>query len=144
MQRAIPRLGILCWHRSGSTKSSPGLAYVVALTLALLNPIACLIHCAAMDARDHGMHAHAAQSSAEWFYLCDMLMLPDQPQITGEGSIQLPLSLPAAAPRAVYEGVALTALVLIPFWLLITALLAYTCPLSGHIAPPLTPPPRAA
>jgi hypothetical protein len=133
------------WSSSGSTRLSPGLAYFIALTLTVLNPLACLIHCAAIDARAHRGHAHETGASGISFYLCDMSLLMSQPPATMAAErISSQPAATSALPRAVHEGVALATMALT----LLVLLMAFLQPLDDHRSsrntPPPFPPPRAA
>jgi hypothetical protein len=133
------------WLSSGSTRLSPGLAYFIALTLAVLNPLACMIHCAAIDARAHQGHAHETSASGISFYLCDMsLLLSQPPAMMAAERISTQPAASSALPRAVYEGVALPTITLS----LLVLLMAFLTPLDAHRSsrntPPPFPPPRTA
>jgi hypothetical protein len=128
----------------GSTRISPVLASLIALTLAVLNPLACLIHCAVIDARAHRAQAQHAAADAAALYLCDLLRLGQSDAVMSTAPIS---TLPPAAgilPRAFYEGT-VPAVIGLPLLILVTALLA---PLdsrrTSRNTPPPYPPPRTA
>ncbi len=133
------------WSSSGSTRLSPGLAYFIVLTLAVLNPLTCLIHCAVIDAWSHRGHAHETGTSGISFYLCDMSLLMSGPPATMTAErISTQPAATSAPPRAVHEGIALATIAL-P---LLVLLIAFLQPLDVHCSsrntPPAVPPPRAA
>jgi hypothetical protein len=102
------------------------LAGLAALTLAVLNPASCLIHCAMMDAR------HEAAYLA--FFLCDH----GEPNALHQA--ELP---PTQMPRAFYEVLASPA-TLVPLTLVLLVILVprpTPQPLFVPTRPP-TPPPR--
>jgi len=135
------------WFRKdrGSASNSSGLVFFVAITLALLNPLVCLIHCAAMEARLHQPPTPIDTSASVAAYLCDMSFPFSRSQATeASDQVQIPPVSLSALPRAVYEGVAVAAA--IHTFLLV--LLAYLRPIDLHPlsrnTPPRFPPPRVA
>ena len=126
----------------GPTPLLSGLVYMVVLTLAILNPLACLIHCSILDMRGQHEFAHVAQSGASK-YFCDMSFETAASQLSNtEPGIQLPTPAPTSMPRAVYEAVLLNVLLIMPLWLLLRFLNQTASRYADLFSPPLTPPPR--
>jgi len=106
-----------------------GWVYAVVLTLTLLNPLACLIHC------DIQHQHHTIVGTA---YVCDM-------GVTGMSAppyeMQSTQSPTINAPQAYYAGVFMQ----IPVLLVILACIVFAhtviSPWYTHHTPPLTPPP---
>lgn len=109
----------------GCSDSHGVLVVLVVLTLALLNPLACLIHCAAME------HAAAPVSNLASVFLCDL----QHTSAPGDAT-------PTPAPRAVYPGVMPVLILLTVFTLVLYAAALYIrSPYVRYDTPP-TPPPR--
>jgi hypothetical protein len=126
---------MIVWKRQltvvdrGCSDSHGVLVVLVVLTLALLNPLACLIHCAAME------HAAAPVSNLTSAFLCDL-------QHTSAPGDPTPTRAPTPAPRAVYPGV-MPALVLFAAISLARFIVAPRVPTLNHrFDTPPTPPPR--
>jgi hypothetical protein len=134
----------------------PGaLIWFVVVMLILLNPLACLIHCAVMDRL---VHSHDTAAAVAYF-LCDMHVDPlsnmaggvlrdDRPvyqTFASSGTIASSDLEQTVTPRAVYEGIRLLSPIL-----LLTLLFFRTLGLPAlHRLPrrsdtPPLPPPRAA
>lgn len=100
---------------------------LIVLTLAVVNPVSCLIHCVMMDAR-----LRAAQTA---FFLCDH----------GEPVVVHAAHLPATPmPRAFYEVLPSVAAGVAPLLILVRLLTARPTlqPAFVRFQPP-TPPPRS-
>ncbi len=121
------------------------LAYLIALILTILNPLACLIHCATIDMRLHQVPTHTARDDGISFYLCEMLWRTSQPspKIAAEDVLTTSTAT-NLLPRSVYEGVASAIVALFLLTLLITSLKLFGGHLSHLDMSPLSPPPRAA
>jgi hypothetical protein len=98
------------------------------LTLALLNPLLCILHCALA-------HQHpAVRADVQPAFLCQVAH-DTQPAAT-------PFDRVWDGPRAVYELTPLGALVL-GLTIIIVAMIAAPCPhASQHITKPSAPPPK--
>lgn len=136
------------WSRQrslvGSASFSPGLAVLVVLTLAVLNPIVCLIHCAAMDALIHHAHTYQTSTSGGSFFLCDMPFQTGQPHVAVTAErIQSSTTAASTLPRAVYESVTSVPLLITLLLFLIAHLNLLNVSMSSRNTPPPTPPPRA-
>ncbi len=143
------RLACYLWNRhwslSGSTRLSAGLVYFIALALAVLNPLVCVIHCAVIDAQAHQGQAFDTSTSGISFYLCDMrLLLIQLPATLAAERISTLPTATSVLPRAVYEGVALATITLSLLVLLIALLKPLDLHRSSRNTPPPVPPPRAA
>lgn len=125
------------------TRASPALAGAV-LVLSVLNPLACALHCAALEARaQQPLAAHT--SSSFTLYHCDMLgSSVNQPLALSAEGLQLPSAPLTITPRAVHEGVGLASLSLALLCLLLASLQRHITPLISLLYAPLTPPPRVA
>lgn len=136
------------WNRPrllvGSASFSPGLAVLVALTLAVLNPIMCLIHCAAMDALIHQAHTYQIPTSGGSFFLCDMPFQTVQSHVAATAErIQSSTTAASTLPRAVYESVTSVPPFITLFLILMAHLNLLNVSMSSRNTPPPTPPPRA-
>lgn len=130
--------------RSGSTSLSPGLAYCIALTLAALNPLACLIHCAAMELRLGQSHAPHTTLAGGYTYICEMPLLRTQPQAAATPErLQLQAPAPDTLPRAVYASALTTACAMALIVFLAAFLRSHPCAFSSSFTPPPFTPPRA-
>lgn len=128
--------------------------YLVVVTLALLNPLACIIHCAVKALPAHGQH-HAIATTD---FLCDLTMDIVAGRIDATGSYTLQMqtthredlhntsthTTTELVPHAVYES--------LPLALVAMLILAIVYPLTQHSlglvrsrsdSPP-SPPPRFA
>lgn len=105
------------------------------LTIALLNPLLCVLHCAAGGPAQHTLDAQAAPS-----FLCLQHRGGVQGALVASETSAAPLSMPM--PRAVYESVAAAPAAQLPLLgtLLLLAVLPLAC--SQSVTAPQTPPPR--
>lgn len=128
-------------RRTGSTPFASVLVCVVVVTLALLNPLACLIHCATLH-----FHAQRAETdrtaTGAGLFFCHRSFAELDPQLAPDGS-RLASAPTTLLPRAVYEAVAHTALALAPLLLLLALLAARTTSPLSWSSPPQAPPPRS-
>lgn len=138
----IGRLPNRQWLGLSATRCAQDVTAFIALMLAVLNPLACLIHCAAMDLRLGQSHAQHTIRAGGFAYICEMPLLPTPPQ---EAATPARLQIPAPAldtiPRAVYEGIITTVYAAILFLLLAALLRSHaTLYCSSYDPPPFTPP----
>lgn len=127
-------------RRAGATPLASGLVCAAVVTLALLNPLACLIHCAALQLQAQRAEADRTADGAGIFF-CHRPLAELEPRRAPDGS-RLASAPTTLLPRAVYDAVAHTALALAPLLLLLALLAAReTSPLSWS-SPPQAPPPR--
>ncbi|GAB4424060.1 MAG: hypothetical protein OHK0015_02400 [Chloroflexi bacterium OHK40] len=128
-----------------SAHFSPSVAAIIVLTLAILNPLACVIHCATLDARALQAHTHGTGVEAGAAFLCELSALMSQPPTAvAAEQISLPLLAVSSLPRAVYEGVALAAFALPLLVLLVGFRPPRATPIVSYRTSPPCPPPRAA
>lgn len=117
----------------------------MALALTLLNPLACLIHCTAMELRLGQSHTQHTTVAAGFTYVCDMLLLRTQPQAAATPErLQFPAPALESLPRAVYAGVLTTASAMTLILFLAAFLRSHACAFFSSYAPPPFTPPRTA
>lgn len=112
--RARVAAALLCWS---------------IVTIALLNPLLCLMHCA-MSGR------HAALSTEQRHFLCD-LGATDAEYVSG------PFAAVWSGPRAVYEALPLPAAALVIVVALVTILVVAPLTVRQHVPLRDRPPPKA-
>lgn len=117
-------------HQTSYRTQMRGWVYLIVLTLTLLNPLACLIHC-------HAMYQHHAVAGT--IYVCDMGVTTMSTPPHGMQPTQPPT---INAPQAYYAGVFMVppALLLLPISAMLARILVQ--PWHSHPFPPLTPPPQ--
>ena len=144
----IPAIPLRSWFPTA-------LIWLVVATVALLNPLACLIHCAVLDMSSHGHHTESVASR----FLCDMRMdhssiatgaahhghVTTQPAHAGHMDGTTPDSSGASVPRAVYESAPLVFVALLLALALVRALdPQILLRVSSLFDRPPLPPPRFA
>jgi len=132
------------WLRLRATRCEPHVTAFIALMLAVLNPLACLIHCAAMDLMSQS-HAQHTMRAGGYTYVCGMPWLPTQPQAAAAPArLQIPTPALDTLPRAVYESILTTSYAVGLFLLLVAFLRSHATLFCSSYAPPPFTPPRTA